>query len=332
MKRMTLGIGLFLISTTSFTLIYGLFGLPLEAILYAISLGVFLGAIILLSYAFLYYKNTQSLDQFKGEADKLSFLTQKLPQPLDHLEAQYQEILLDLVEMQQKNWTESDHKFKELRDYYTLWVHQIKTPISALGLMFQTEADTEKSRAMKLELFKIEQYVEMVLHMMRIEDGDADLRLSACDLESLCHGAVKKYRSLFIEKKIKLSLSLTPTTVLSDEKWAVVILEQLISNGLKYTPKGEIKIYNSEATPHILTIEDTGIGIHEEDLPRVFEKGFTGYNGRLDKKATGIGLYLTQKICDRLGIQIEMRSGVDQGTKVNLIFIPYNHVSLEMKM
>lgn len=332
MKRMTLGIGLFLISVTSFTLIYALYGLPAEAILYAFGLSVFIGGIFLLGYALQYYKNTSRLANIKNEPDKLSIRTQNLPSPLDHLEVQYQEILLDLMEIYQKTMTDTDHKFKELKDYYTMWVHQIKTPISALGLMFQTEADTEKSRAMKLELFKIEQYIEMVLHIMSIDEGDADLRLSPCELEDLCSGAVKKYRSLFIEKKIKLSLNLTPIKVLSDEKWAMVVLEQLISNGLKYTHQGEIRIYNDEGNPHMLTIEDTGIGIHEEDLPRVFEKGFTGYNGRLDRKATGIGLYLTKKICQRLGIQIEISSVVDQGTKVDLIFIPYKDVSLEMKM
>lgn len=332
MKRMTHGMGLFLISAFAFTLIYYLYGLPLEAILYAWSLSVFLGAIFLLRYALAYYKNTQRLRKIKGEADKASMLTQSLPSPLDALEADYQAMLLQLMDAQQKSFTDVDNTFKDLKDYYTMWVHQIKTPISALGLMFQTEADTEKTRAMKLELFKIEQYVEMVLHIMGIEDGSTDLSLCSCELESLCNGAVKKYRSLFIEKRIKLSLNLVPSTVLSDEKWATVILEQLISNGLKYTHQGEIKIYNSEDNPHILTIEDSGIGIHEGDLPRVFEKGFTGYNGRLDKKATGIGLYLTKKVSERLGIQIKMSSIVDQGTRVDLVFIPYKHVSLEMKM
>lgn len=332
MKRMTLGLTLFLVSGISFTLIYALYGLPVEAIFYAWSLAVFIGAVFVLGYAFRYFRNAQNIKQIKKEGDKAFILSKNLPNPLDELEAQYQEILLEMLETQQKNLTDMDSKLKELTDYYTLWVHQVKTPISALGLMFQTEPDTEKSRSMKLELFKIEQYVEMALHIMRIDAVGADLMLCPCELESLCAGAVKKYRSLFIEKRIKLSLNLSPLTVLSDEKWVTVVLEQLISNGLKYTPKGEIKIYNSEESPHILYIEDTGIGIHKEDLPRVFEKGFTGYNGRLDKRATGIGLYLTQRICEKLSMAIDLDATLDQGTKVRLVFIPYNRVSLEMKM
>lgn len=332
MKRMTLGLSLFFISGSSFTLIYALYGLPVEAIFYAWSLAVFIGAVLVLGYAFRYYKNAQNIKKISNEEDKVSILSRNLPVPLDALEAQYQEILLEMLETQQKNLTERDSKLKELTDYYTLWVHQVKTPISALGLMFQTEADTEKSRNMKLELFKIEQYVEMALLIMRIDAVGGDLMLCPCELETLWAGAIKKYRSLFIEKKIKLSLNLSPLTVLTDEKWATVVLEQLISNALKYTPKGEIKIYNSEDSPYIVYIEDTGIGIHKEDLPRVFEKGFTGYNGRLDKRATGIGLYLTKRVCEKLSMTIDLDSVLDQGTKVRLEFIPYNHVSLQMKM
>ncbi len=332
MKRVIHGLVLIFITSLSFSIIYYLYGLPVEAIAYSFVLCAFLTTVALLLYVLHYYKSFFQIRKINQGAEQLYLLSKSLPVPLDELETQYQELVLNLMASHQKCITDEDIKLSELTDYYTLWVHQVKTPISALGLLFQTEPDTEKSRAMKLELFKIEQYVEMALHIMRIEGSGSDWMLSPCSLETLCGGAVKKYRSLFIEKKIKLNLEVHPITIVSDEKWVMVVLEQLISNALKYTPKGEIRIYNKVDSPHVLYIEDTGIGIHAEDLPRIFEKGFTGYNGRLDKRATGIGLYLTKQICEKLSLSIRIVSQVDQGTQVQLTFIPYSHVSLEMKM
>lgn len=332
MKRISLAVILFLISGLSFSLIYFMFGLPVEAILYAWVLSVFMGAVVLLLHGWRYYKACSQVKHIQNAADRVGILSKTLPSPMDELEQDYQNLLLDMMAKQQKMTTDVDVKFSELTDYYTLWVHQVKTPISALDLMFQTEPDTEKLRAMKLELFKIEQYVEMALHIMRLDQDASDLMLSPCQLETLCAGAVKKYRSLFIEKKIKLKMDIKPIMVVSDEKWMTVVLEQLVSNALKYTAKGEIQIYNDAENPQVLYIKDTGIGIHAEDLPRIFEKGFTGYNGRIDKKATGIGLYLTKRICEKLSMSIAIESKLDQGTQVRLQFIPYSHVSLEMKM
>jgi signal transduction histidine kinase len=332
MKRISLAVTLFLISGMSFSIIYFMFGLPVEAILYAWVLSVFMGSVVLLLHGWRYYKARTQVKHIKEAPDKVGILSKTLPVPMDELEQDYQSLILELMTERQKVITDVDIKFSELTDYYTLWVHQVKTPISALDLMFQTEPDTEKLRAMKLELFKIEQYVEMALHIMRLDEDASDLMLSPCLLENLCAGAVKKYRSLFIEKKIKLKMDIKPIMVISDEKWMTVVLEQLVSNALKYTSKGEIHIYNEEDNPQILYIKDTGIGIHAEDLPRIFEKGFTGYNGRVDKKATGIGLYLTRRICEKLSMSIAIESELDQGTQVRLQFIPYSHVSLEMKM
>lgn len=166
------------------------------------------------------------------------------------------------------------------------------------------------------QLLKIEQYVEMVLGYLRIESSSSDFVLQKYLLSDLVKQAIRKYASQFIRKNIKLELREMDCLILTDEKWFVFVIEQLLSNALKYTNQGTISIYLDPLQPKILIIEDTGIGIAKEDLPRIFEKGFTGYNGRMDKKATGIGLYLCQKILTKLSHQISITSDIKMGTKV----------------
>lgn len=169
----------------------------------------------------------------------------------------------------------------------------------------------------EVELFKIEQYVEMVLTYLRMEGMSSDLSFDICSLDSIIRQAVRKYSQMFILRKIRLEYTAVETKVLTDEKWTVFAIEQILSNALKYTPSGKISIYMEEAC---LVIEDTGIGIWPEDLPRVFEKGFTGYNGRTDKKSTGIGLYLCKSVMDKLMHKIWIQSEAGKGTKVYLSF------------
>lgn len=213
---------------------------------------------------------------------------------------------------------------QEMLDYYSLWAHQIKTPISAMRLLLQSMSDlTEEQETgflqpMKVELFKTEQYVEMVLSYLRLEEISSDLILQWYELDEIVRQAVRKYSQLFILKKIKLQYQGCEGRVLTDEKWMLFVIEQLLSNALKYTSKGQISIYMETGEKPVLVIEDTGIGIQQEDLPRIFEKGFTGYNGRQDKKATGIGLYLCQTVCSKLNHQITIESKEGSGTKVRL--------------
>lgn len=169
-----------------------------------------------------------------------------------------------------------------------------------------------------MELFKTEQYVEMVLSYLRMEDMSSDLVLQWYSLDEIVRQAVKKYSTLFIMKKLPLEYRKCEGMVLTDEKWLVFVIEQLLSNALKYTTEGKIMIYREEGESGRLVIEDTGIGIQEEDLPRIFEKGFTGYNGRQDKKSTGIGLYLCKSICDKLNHGITVESEVGRGSRVYL--------------
>lgn len=213
----------------------------------------------------------------------------------------------------------SEERAADGKEYYMMWAHQIKTPISALRLLIEENGDSRISFRMREELFKIEQYAEMVLTFQRLDSMASDMLLEECSMESLLRQAVKKYSLLFISKGLRVELPQTDSSVLTDQKWFSFCLEQIISNSVKYTENGGIRFEAQEREEDmLLKIADTGIGIQEEDLPRIFERGFTGYNGRADKRATGIGLYLCRRIFDRLGISASVQSRVGEGTTISL--------------
>ena len=155
----------------------------------------------------------------------------------------------------------------------------------------------------------------MVLAYLRMRSIDTDYVFEVYELDDLIRQAIRKFSTEFIRKKLQIQFDETHIKVLTDEKWLVFVLEQLLSNAIKYTDQGYVHIYGNDNT---LYIEDTGIGIDASDLPRVFDKGFTGYNGRSDKKASGLGLYLCKNIIDKLSHRLELESQVDKGTKVIL--------------
>lgn len=239
-------------------------------------------------------------------------------------EQDYQNIIKNLKE-QNGELKSQERIFKqEMSDYYSMWVHQIKTPIAAMHVLQQTleeEYPEQKYiKEIKLELFKIEQYVEMVLTYLRMGEMSGDLKFEKYSLDAIVRQVIRKYSQMFILRKIHLQYAKTSQCIVTDEKWLQFVLEQVLSNALKYTKDGGmIFIYTEEKeNKKCLVIEDSRIGIQAEDLPRVFEKGFTGYNGRADKKSTGIGLYMCKKIMERLNHQIWIESEIDKGTKVYL--------------
>ena len=241
---------------------------------------------------------------------------QCLPPSHNLVEQDYQALIHAIADNHTQVTADYAARSQELTDYYTLWAHQIKTPIAAMGLLLQEEPVHPELLA--AELGKVEDYVEMALSYLRLDSDSSDYVLRRYDLDTILRACVRKYARLFILKRIELELDETHAKVLTDEKWLSFVIGQLLSNALKYTPEqGRISVTWEDAT-QTLTIGDTGIGIRPEDLPRVFEKGFTGYNGREQKKSTGIGLYLCRRVLGKLGHTIVITSTPGQGTQVQL--------------
>lgn len=304
-------IGLF---TIIFLIVFMLYDLPLEPIVYSAVLCFAIGLIFLFSGFWKYCNKHNLLYKLK---DSITISIDALPIPKDLLETDYQELIKKVHQAKVQIESESESARSNMIDYYTLWAHQIKTPIAAMQLLLQSE-DSEQNLELSAELFKIEQYVEMALQYLRLDSSSTDFIIKKYDLDELVKQAVRKYAKLFIRKKISLNLSALSCQVLTDEKWLVFVMEQLLSNALKYTNQGKISIYMDKNRSKTLVIQDTGIGIQPEDLPRVFEKGFTGYNGRTDKKSTGIGLYLCKRILTKLSHTITIESEVGKGTRVRV--------------
>lgn len=303
-----------LISIGIFGVVFTLYSLPLESVFYATLLvGIFIimvGVIDLLSF----YKKYNMLEELKNNIEINDFT---FPETKDLINKEYEQIIKSIAKDKFDIISEKDKTLSDMVDYYTIWAHQIKTPIAAMRLLLQSEK-SDISNELLEQLFKIEEYVAMVLQYIRTESMSSDLHLKKYSLDNIVKQAVRKYSRLFIRKKIKLNYDDLNRNVLTDEKWLVFVIEQILSNALKYTKVGEISIYMDDKLPNTLVIEDTGIGIEGEDLPRIFEKGFTGFTGREDKKSTGIGLYLCKRILNKLSHTISIESKVDKGTKVKI--------------
>lgn len=260
-----------------------------------------------------YRKKQQNLLYIK---DNGALALEHMEAPEDENEALYQDICRLLDEERIKARNKSSAFGTELMDFYTMWVHQIKTPIAASRLLLQ-EGELNPGEIQN-ELFKIEQYVDMVLGYLRTQDLSSDLCLEEVNLDEIIKDQIHKFARIFVGKKLSLDYEGVEETVLTDKKWLGFVIGQILSNALKYTKKGKISIYMSKARSHTLVIEDTGIGIRQEDLPRVFEKGFIGYNGREEGRSTGIGLYLSGKIMKKLDHGIRIESELGKGTRVFL--------------
>lgn len=233
----------------------------------------------------------------------------------DPIEKDYQEIIRKLKEEEEYSRQKATSDYNNMVEYYTVWAHQIKTPIASMRLQIQSE-DTESARKLMGDLNRIEAYVEMVLTFLRLDSDSTDYLIKEYDLDEIIRPAIRKFSREFILKKLKLEYEPIEFKTITDSKWLSFIIEQVISNAVKYTSEGYVRLYMSE--PGILCIEDTGVGISEEDLPRIFENGYTGFNGREDKRASGIGLYLCKRISDNLGHKIYAESKVGEGTKIFL--------------
>lgn len=303
---------IFLLFCAIFVCVFLLYHLPVGAVLYPAGLCALVGALLF----FFDIRKTYQKHRTLLRLQKLSAAVMEDFPPCGTIDdADYQKIIGLLRDEQRETEHRMNGRYADMIDYYTIWAHQIKTPIASMRLNLQSE-DTAFSRKISEDLFRIEQYVEMVLCYLRLDSGSTDYIIREYDLDSIIKQAVKKFAPQFIRRKIQLFYEPVHASVLTDEKWLLFVIEQVLSNALKYTESGSITI--TLETPLTLCVRDTGIGIAPEDLPRIFEKGYTGYNGRNDKKASGIGLYICRRICKNLGHTITATSSLDSGTEIRL--------------
>ncbi len=306
------GIIIFVLTASIFAVSYFLYHLPLGAVLYPLAVSTFFGAVILIAD----YKKEHKKHLELLRLQELSIeLMDYFPNATTIEDKDYQKIIELIKEEHALKATQMNVRLSNMIDYYTAWVHQIKTPIASMSLRLQND-DTAFSNDLEEDLMKIEQYVEMVLMFLRLESDYTDYIFKEYELDRIVKDCVKKFSKQFIRRKIRLDYRLQDEMVLTDEKWLSFVIEQVLSNALKYTDSGTISIYLKE--PKILCIEDTGIGISPEDLPRIFDRGFTGYNGRTDKKASGIGLHLCKMICRNLNHTITASSIQGKGTIIEI--------------
>ncbi|WP_236693983.1 sensor histidine kinase [Sporosarcina globispora] len=235
----------------------------------------------------------------------------------------YQQLMEDMEREHIRKLNHIQEKQKEYYDFITSWFHEIKTPISVLWLMQQTEID---AKSLREEVSKIEHYVDQALYYAKLDSFNQDYEIKNCHLERMVKELIKTHSKTFIAKKIRINLHVQPVIVQSDSKWLQFILNQLITNSLKYTEEnGEITISTCETLKEKqLIIQDNGIGIEPKDLPRIFNRGFTGSNGRIHTKSTGIGLYLAQELSNKLGHYITCTSKLKSNTEF-VVHFPKNY-------
>lgn len=292
--------------------VYWLAGFPAQAVLYAALLQLFILFVILLPGYFSFRARKKALADFQSVIFESEAA---LPAPRTPLEEKYQALILSArTEYNTLKRREEDAQNDSLT-YYTLWVHQIKTPIAAMRLILDGEGDVKPK--LRQELFKVERYADLALQYVKLREILTDLVIEPCDLYALVRESVKKYAVLFVYQRLTVTIEPFEETVMSDKKWVLFILEQLLSNAVKYTKTGGVTVFYRDGALHVT---DTGVGIRAQDVPLVFEKGYTGYNGRTDGRASGIGQYLTKKVCDALSVRISILSEPGRGTDVTLRF------------
>lgn len=281
----------------------------------------------LLSIVVEYYKKKKFYNNLYKTLDSLEekYLIAEIIDNPNFLEGK---ILKDIVLQIDKSMLENVNKYKYLqedyKEYIELWIHEIKIPIAASKMVVANNKN-EVTKSIDEELDKLENYVEQALFYARSNNVEKDYYIRKCSLKNIVNESIKKNKNNLIQEKISIDIYNLEQEVNTDSKWIVFILNQIIQNSIKYKKQNadaKIEIYSEKKKENvILYIKDSGIGIKKGEITRVFEKGFTGTNGRIvGKKSTGIGLYLCKKLCDKLGISIELNSVENEGTEIRLVF------------
>lgn len=301
-------------------LVFLLYDMDKDAIIYSAVLCIFIFAMYLLIDLFSYTKKYNYRVKLRNEPE---FNMQECMESVDTIiEKQYLEIIDDIVQKNKKQERLFENSMHEHNEYVMMWAHQIKTPITAMNLILQTDMPDIKENLNK-KLFEIEEYVDMMLQYTRIDSVNADMEIGEQHIIKIAKDVVRYFSKIFISKKLSVRIDIPEDlSVKTDDKWMIFVFKQIVSNALKYTKEGCISIYLAEKndTGTTIVVEDTGCGIASDNLPRIFEKAFTGYNGHIDRRATGIGLYMCKRILDRLGHDIWFESEIDKGTKVFIRF------------
>lgn len=300
----------FAVMTAADAAVFTLYDILTEPLLYATALSFFLLIVILtVGYA----REKRRADERVRTLSAILTEWRELPQADTLAETDYQQMIAALGEAMDRLTAEADAQKQDMLDYYTAWVHQIKTPIAVMKLKLAD--DTSEHRALSAELQRVEQYVDMVLQYIRVGSGTNDLVIREYALDGLIRESVRKQAGQFVEKRLRLIYEPTNETAVTDKTWFCCILDQLLSNAVKYTPEGTVTVSVKDGR---LTVSDTGVGIAPEDLPRIFEKGYTGLNGRLGQRSSGLGLYLAKKAADLLSIPLTVESTVGKGSAFTL--------------
>ncbi len=257
------------------------------------------------------------LIRYKGRLDDVrrGVISESEIDPKDAIEQEYIDRIATLETALRDANDSANSRYNEMVDYYTIWAHQIKTPISALSLTAQNIEDDDLRESLMTQIVRIEDYADMVMGYIRLDSETSDLVFAKQSVENIVRQELKKQRSAIVAKGLGLDFNGGEHEAVTDARWLGFAVGQVLSNSIKYSAQGKITILCDDDR---ITIRDEGMGIAPEDLPRVFEKGYTGYNGRGDKKSTGIGLYLVRRTMDLLGGDIRIDSEVGKGTEVTL--------------
>lgn len=295
-----------------FSLFMLIYGVPISALAYSLAI---CAAVTFFSAVLDFIRFRAKFKRLKLLETEILLTTDNLPDCGSEVEEQYQELIRVLFTAKAELQTRADKRYENAAEYFTLWVHQIKTPISAMDLLLQNES-TEEAAELAGNLQRIEQYAEMALLFVQLDNEDEDFVFREHSLDAIVKKAARRFSAQFIRKRLNLICEPIEVTVLTDERWLTFVIGQIISNSLKYTRSGgtiEIKANVDDPDSPILIIRDSGIGIAPEDLPRIFERGFSGANGRTGTRSTGVGLYLCKRICTRLGVGISAESVCEPG-------------------
>ena len=281
-------------------------------------------ALVLLTGLFLTYwtrkRQMQKLLDMAGQLSERYLISEVMEQP----EQAEDQVYYQLLKMAGKSMLEQIGEVRrerlEYKEYIEQWIHEIKTPITAMKLLCENHR-TDWTKELLMELEKTNRFTEQALYYARSEHTEKDYSVREMALAQVVYQAIADNKYLLLQSGVRLEVEEMEDTVYSDEKWVRFILNQLIANAVKYRSEQPVLRFSTRRQQDqvVLKVEDNGIGISPADLPRIFEKGFTGQNGRMVQQSTGIGLYLCKRLCDKLGIGIAVESS-EQGTAISLAF------------